>query len=199
MTEIIQQSIEKSIDYDAYRRIIESLLSQGKSTGNHQTEALYNYSKLNHARMNRLDKKIVLSKTTIDAIASVKAPQKWVVISEGWCGDAAQALPILYKMSEVSDLIELRIVLRDENEALMNLFLTNGSQSIPKLIILDTQDEVLSSWGPRPSTATKMVTEYKELHGTLDDHFKKELQLWYNKDKGRTLQQDICDLIDRLY
>ena len=43
---------------------------------------------------------------------------------------------------ESGENIELKIVLRDENEELMNEFLTNGSRSIPKLIVLDENLEV---------------------------------------------------------
>lgn len=49
--------------------------------------------------------------------------------------------------------------------------------------------------GPRPTVATKMVTDYKEKHGSLDAEFKQDLQLWYNKNKGQSLQKDFVKLI----
>ena len=59
----------------------------------------------------------------------------WLVLTEAWCGDAAQSLPIINKMAEVSDNITLRLILRDENLDVMDQFLQNGrSRSIPKLI-----------------------------------------------------------------
>jgi thioredoxin-like negative regulator of GroEL len=46
-----------------------------------------------------------------------------MVISEGWCGDGAQLIPVFDKMVAESDgKIDMKIVLRDENEELMNLF-----------------------------------------------------------------------------
>ena len=117
------------------------------------------------------------------------------MIAEGWCGDAAQILPMLHKIAEASNKIDLKIVFRDENEALMNNFLTNGSKSIPKIIILDNQQNVINSWGPRPSIATKMVLDFKEKNGQLDANFKKDLQIWYNKDKGNTTQEDLIKLL----
>ena len=81
-------------------------------------------------------------------------------------------------------------------EALMNQFLTNGSKSIPKLIAIDdSTDRVVHTWGPRPSTATEMVKDYKDVHGSLDAAFKEELQIWYNKDKGKTIEQDLIELL----
>ena len=100
-------------------------------------------------------------------------------------------------MSNENEHIKLKVVLRDENVALMNEFLTNGSMSIPKLVVLDKDANVISSWGPRPSIATKMVTDYKEKHGSLDPDFKKDLQLWYNKDKGVNIQEDLLAFLEQ--
>jgi len=96
----------------------------------------------------------------------------------------------------LNDKIQLKLVLRDENLALMDLFLTNNGRSIPKLIVLDNQLNVLNTWGPRPSFATKMVNDYKVKHGSLDAQFKQDLQVWYNKDKGKNVQEDFVNLIN---
>ena len=197
MNTVIKDSLAKSLSYDAYRKIVSGLLEEGKSTGPNQSADLLNYSMLNDARMNRLDKKTKLTDSSIKALKSTKATQTWLLITEGWCGDAAQIAPIINKMSLESDKVNLKVVLRDENEELMNQFLTNGTKSIPKLIVLDQNDEVISSWGPRPSIATKMVTNYKEKHGGLDANFKKELQVWYNKNKGENIQEDVVAFLEK--
>ena len=132
-------------------------------------------------------------------ISKLKALQSnyiWLVISEGWCGDAAQLLPIFNKMSEVSNTIELKIVFRDDNENLMNLFLTDGNKSIPKLIILDKNSlNVIADWGPRPKGAIELIQNYKEKFGVIDDTIKTELQMWYLQDKGLSTQKEIIELI----
>lgn len=194
MKEIIENSLEKTISYLDYRALVGNLLAEGKSTGPEQSEALTNYSMLNDRRMKRLDKTIKISKETIQEYRNIKEPQTWLVITEGWCGDAAQNLPVLDKIAAVSDKIDLKIVLRDENLALMDLFLTNGGRSIPKLIALDKDNNVLNTWGPRPTVASKKVTDYKENHGSLDAQFKQDLQVWYNKDKGQSVQEDFVNL-----
>ena len=191
MENYIEESLAKSISYTAYRKLVSDLLAEGKSTGPNQSEDLLNYSGLNDARMNRLDKKTTLLESTINALKNFENKQTWLLITDGWCGDAAQITPVINAMSLVNDNIELKIVLRDENEELMNQFLTNGGKAIPKLIVLDAANKVISDWGPRPSIATKMVNDYKEKHGGLDAEFKKDLQIWYNKDKGKNIQDDI--------
>ena len=196
MKNIIESSLEKSISYQEYRGLVADLLVEGKSTGENQTEDLLNYSKLNNSRMKRLDKTFHLSEKAIEAIQKSAKKYSWILLTESWCGDAAHALPVINKMAEVSETIELRIILRDENEALMDRFLTNGSKSIPKLIAIDADTkEVVDSWGPRPTEATKMVEEQKEKLGVLDADFKKELQVWYNANKGVNIEENILELL----
>jgi len=40
-----------------------------------------------------------------------------------------------------------------------------------------------------------MVLDYKEQNGNIDAEFKKDLQIWYNKDKGNSTQKDIVQLL----
>ncbi len=195
MKEIIKNSLQKAISYPEYRTLVKDLLDQGKSTGPNQSEDLLNYSLLNDKRMKRLDKTVKLTDETLAKLKDVKEPQTWLVLTEGWCGDAAQNLPVIHKIAEENPNIKLKLVLRDENIELMDEFLTNGGRAIPKLIALDKENEVISTWGPRPTTATQMVADYKNEHGSLDAEFKKDLQVWYNKNKGVNVQEDIISFI----
>ena len=192
---LIKNSLLKGITYSDYRNKIKNLLSEGLSTGFEQSEALLDYSLLNDKRMDRLDKTLKVSEATLDSLHQLHKKFTFLVIAEGWCGDAAQIVPVLNKIAESSSNIDLKIVLRDENEALMNQFLTNGSKSIPKTLIIDENYNVINSWGPRPSIATQMVMDYKEKNGVIDAEFKKDLQIWYNKDKGNSTQVDLIKLL----
>jgi len=198
MKEIIANSLQKTISYTDYRALVSNLLAEGKATGPEQSEDLTNYSRLNDRRMKRLDKTIKISEEAMLEFQKLKQPQTWLVLTEGWCGDAAQNIPVLNKIAEATAHIDLKIVLRDEHLPLMDLFLTNGGRSIPKLIALDKDNNVMDSWGPRPTTATKMVADYKEKNGALDLAFKEDLQVWYNKDKGKSVQEDFVNLVLKL-
>ena len=192
---LIKNSIKRGVSYSTYRTLIKGLLVDGKSTGTEQSEAILEYSILNDKRMDRLDKTLKISEETSYALNKLTEKFTLLVLAEGWCGDAAQILPIINKIAAASSKIDLKIVCRDENEDLMNQFLTNGGKSIPKVIVVNNKNEVVNSWGPRPSIATKMVNDYKTLHGGLDDNFKKDLQIWYNKDKGNNTQKDLLDML----
>ena len=195
MKNSLEKSLQNAISYETYRTLVSNLLANGKATGPLQSEALTNYSLLNDRRMKRLDKTLQISEDTITTINSIKEPQTWLTITEGWCGDAAQNLPVINKIAAINPNINLKVVLRDENLELMDLFLTNGGRAIPKLIALDAEHNVIFTWGPRPSVATKMVADYKAKNGNLDAQFKQDLQVWYNKDKGKSVQEDIVRLL----
>jgi hypothetical protein len=195
MKDIINKSLESTYTYQEYKDLVRALLAEGKATGPNQSEDITNYSMLNDKRMKRLDKTIKISDETISEIQTIDEPQTWLVLTEGWCGDAAQNLPVINKMAELNENIELKLVLRDENLELIDLFLTNGGQSIPKLIVLDKNQNALNTWGPRPAIATKLVADYKATHGVLDAQLKENLQVWYNKDKGKSTQDDFIKLI----
>ena len=199
MKSIIEKSLSQSYSYADYRNQITTLLKEGKSSGNEQSQDLTHYSELNETRMNRSEKTITIAIENIQKLQHLEREYIWLVISEGWCGDAAQILPVIYKMAELSENIDLKIVFRDENEALMNFFLTNATKSIPKLIILDKKTlKILADYGPRPIGAKKLISEYKAQHGMIDEKAKSDLQLWYLHDKGLSIQNEITALMDAL-
>ena len=196
MKSIIEKSISKSHSYIDYRKCITALLLEGKSSGNVQSDDLTHYSELNEVRMTRLEKTITIGIDNIQKLQHVQREYIWLVLSEGWCGDAAQILPVIHKMAQLSAKIDLKIVFRDENEDLMNLFLTSGTKSIPKLIIIDKKNlEVLGDFGPRPNGARQLILDYKAKHGVVDETAKTELQLWYLHDKGQSIQKEIMNLM----
>ena len=196
MKTAIAKALFNSHSYLEYRKLVSDLLLENKSTGNEQSEDLTNYSTLNETRMNRLDKTMKITEENSIKLKSLQREYIWLVISEGWCGDAAQLLPVVNKMAVESGKIDLKIVLRDENDDLMKLFLTNNSKSIPIVIIVDKQTgELMGHWGPRPKGAITLIQDYKKEFGIVDETAKTNLQLWYLHDKGLSTQKEIIDMM----
>jgi hypothetical protein len=196
MNSIIEKSLKDSFSYQEYRDFVTDLAKEDKTTGHEQREDLIHYTQLNEVRLHRLDKTIQAVDEVKTVLQNLSKEYTWLVISESWCGDAAQILPVINKMAEASDKIDLRIVLRDDNEDLMNLFLTNGTKSIPKLIIIDkATNEVVNDFGPRPKGAKQLILDYKAAHGVVDETAKIELQKWYLQDKGVSTQKEIMELL----
>ncbi|MBQ0768525.1 MAG: thioredoxin family protein [Bizionia sp.] len=190
---IITESLQRAMPYVQYREMVKQLVIDNASTGELQNEEMANYTLLNDKRMKRWDKTLKISDDVAAEIRNLKTKQTWVVLTESWCGDAAHLLPVMNKVAELNDAIDFKVVLRDENEELMDRFLTNGGKSIPKLILVDAETlSVKNTFGPRPMGATKLVADYKEKHGEIKPELKEDLQGWYNNDKG---QSTIAELV----
>ncbi|RIA08447.1 thioredoxin-like protein [Flavobacteriaceae bacterium MAR_2010_72] len=182
--------------YSQYRELVKQMVDSNSTTGSEKTEALINFTMLNDRRMNRWDKTIKIPKDISSRVASFKGNITWLVITESWCGDAAHVVPIINRIAELNENIDLKLILRDENNEIMNQFLTNGARAIPKLIMIDNDSQaVINTYGPRPSVLTQMVKEYKDMYGLLTPEFKEDLQIWYNRDKGQTIINDLLSLL----
>ena len=198
MNTVIKDSLQGSMSYSTYRNLVKILVDEKSNSGIEKNEDLANYTVLNDKRMNRWDKTLKISEESQLKLSFFNSNITWLVITESWCGDAAHIVPVLYKIAEHIN-INFRVVLRDENLELMDMFLTNGARAVPKLIMIDNvSGEVLNTFGPRPSKATQMVLDYKAKHGVITPEFKEDLQLWYNKDKGQNIVNDITELLCKL-
>lgn len=186
----------RKFTYAEYMDLMTQLVDDNRTTGPNQTVSLIDFTTLNLRRMTRLNKTLKLSNSLKDTLANRKDVQHWIVISEAWCGDAAQNLPILNLIAESTDKISLDIILRDENEDIIDAFLTNGGRSIPKLIALDEDSNVLFTWGPRPQRAQDMFIEHKK-HPEVQtaEEFKLSLHTWYSKDKSAEVQKEFLALL----
>ena len=193
---LLKSALTNSLNYEEYKNLMQKLTDNSSTSGNEKKESLIEYTKLNNRRIKRWDKTLKLEESIINRVKKYNKNTIWLVLTESWCGDAAHVIPVLNKFAQLNDKIELKLVSRDENERLMDFFLTNGAKSIPKVIAIDKESfEVLYSFGPRPSSATEMVENEKKQNGILSSQFKQDLQMWYNRDKGKTMATDVINLL----
>ena len=193
---ITKAMLASAMSYDTYMRLLIDLMAEEKTTGNDQSEAMVGYGKMNVQRMKRLNKTIQLQPELLEVLTSFNRKVTFLVLTEGWCGDAAQNIPVLHKIAEQAENIELKLLLRDQNLPVMDAFLTNGGRSIPKLIAVDTNSlAVIGTWGPRPEAAQFMVSEFKKIKDGDYSEFVKEVQLWYARDKTIAMQKELIALL----
>jgi len=193
---LVNNSIHKAISYEAFRTQVTEHVEKGTSSGPYQSEALSQYTLLNNSRMKRLDKTTKIPEEVSKKFENYKDNVTWLVLTESWCGDAAHSMPVMNKLTGLSKNIDLKVLHRDENEKLMNEFLTNGTKSIPKLIVFNNETkEVINDWGPSPSKVIDMTKEFKKNNETLTPEFKKDIQVWYNKDKGNSIASDLARMV----
>lgn len=192
---IQKEDIDKAIDYETYRNMMTKWVAEGKTSGSKQSEALAEYTKMNYQRMKRWEKTYIPSEDFKAKIKTVEKKLYWVILTEAWCGDAAQNISTIEKMASLNDNIQTVYLFRDENLEIMDSYLTNGGRSIPKLICLEQKTlEEMFTWGPRPKPAQELVKLYKD---NPEVDYKLEVHTWYAKDKGRTIEKEFIDLMER--
>ncbi|MBE8713167.1 thioredoxin family protein [Sphingobacterium hungaricum] len=181
--------------FDEYLDYFESILNNPEEHEVYKKEDYLNYTKLNWARMNRWLKKFTPSETILSEIQHISEPQHWILITEPWCGDAAHSVPQIYSIVKDNPNIDLDIQLRDSEPFLIDDYLTNGSKSIPKLIIRNDVGHDKGIWGPRPEKLTAIFNQMKE-EGKSFDEVKEVMQKWYNEDHGEELQRELLEVLN---
>jgi hypothetical protein len=194
----LPQHLTICYSYESYKSFVTELVEQGKTSGPEQREDLIHFTELNSRRMKRIEKTTVLSEELKANLERITAPYTWILISEAWCGDAAQIVPVIGKIAAQNSKIDLKIILRDEHLSIMDQYLTNGGRSIPKLICLDQDFQEVFVWGPRPKSIQQVVTDTKA--EGISDHsiLVERLQNAYNLDHTKSIQQEISELIELL-
>ena len=138
MNKIDKNVLALAMTYEQYVQKIKELLSEGKTSTStiNNSPNLIHYTEMNLQRMHRLDKTTQLTIETIENLKKINEKRIFLVITEGWCGDASQIIPVIEKMVQLNPLISHQLIFRDEHPDIMEAFLTDESRSIPKLIIL---------------------------------------------------------------
>jgi len=181
-------TVQNIYSYDEFIHLCEDLVEKKSSTSFPTDEKFIHFSALNLTRMQRLNKTYHIPPHMIDCIRDMSY-QNWWVITEGWCGDSAQSLPIINKIAELNPRIKLKIILREENLPIMDQFLTNGGRSIPKLIA--ERDGVIKFvWGPRPQKCQTLFDSLKAQNTKFED-LEIAIQKWYNADNGQSILQEL--------
>ena len=154
----------------------------------------YQDKKLNLHRMTRIEKHYSVSEELKNLILKIEKPQTWMIISETWCGDSAQNIPFFSKAAELNLNIDLRLIMRDENPDVMDLYLTNGTRSIPILVSFDDSGNEIFRWGPRPQEGKKLFADLKA-QGLDKSIILEKLHLWYGRNRGSALESEIKELL----
>jgi hypothetical protein len=115
-----------------------------------------------------------------------------LVLAEDWCGDACNTIPVVARWVEQAPGLSLRIIRRDEHPEVMDRYLTNGTRSIPIVIVLDRDFRELGYWGPRPRDLQAWVMAHKDL--PKDERYR-EVRRWYARDKGTSTLRELIEIM----
>jgi len=182
---------DQGISFEEYIRIGKERL---ENPSNQQETDYKQYYELGLQRMDRTLKKYVPDEEQLKELASKNFDGKILIISEAWCGDASATVPALVTFFKGHN--EVKIFLRDSDKSLISQYLTNGTESIPKVIILDKDFNVKNSWGPRPKYGYELLMKHKaDPEAYPKDNFYNDLQLYYAKNRGKDAVQEILELL----
>jgi len=182
---------DQGISFEEYVRIGKERL---ENPSNQQEADYKQYYELGLQRMDRTLKKYVPDEEQLKELASKNFDGKILIISEAWCGDASATVPALVTFFKGHN--EVKIFLRDSDKSLISQYLTNGTESIPKVIILDKDFNVKNSWGPRPKYGYELLMKHKaDPEAYPKDNFYNDLQLYYAKNRGKDAVQEILELL----
>ncbi len=196
MYKFSQKQIDDALSYTEFRAHTEKILTSDNKPAPYNKEAYVQYTEVNHQRTEKLLRNIQIDKKLYNALNEGINDWTWVLINEPWCSDGSFSQPVIEAMALASGgNINFKIILRDSNLDIMNAYLTNGGQAIPKMVCLDKNLNELGTWGPRPQELQEAFLEWKK-----DDSFDlnekiKKVNRWYLKDKGQTIQKEFIDLI----
>lgn len=186
-----QDFVRKAVDFSAYYEQMEIEAAQKA------TDGLLAYVPMNLQRVNRILKTYQASEELLSCLAEIKHNLIWLVITENWCGDAAQIVPVMHKIAELSEgKIELKLIYRDQHLELIDAHLTGTSRAIPKLIQLDAHCQLNAVWGPRPHEAQELVMALKKNPETAPT-YSEELHKWYAQNKQAFIERDLIEVIKK--
>lgn len=191
----IDRKPHNGLNYKQYIELTEKQIAEtDESKLSAEEKEILEYTKLNLQRSSRIERHYTVSDELKAKLSEIDSPQMWMVITESWCGDSAQNLPYLVKMAEVNPNVELKILLRDKNPEIMDLYLTNGTKSIPVLVVFDENGNELFKWGPRPKQAQQLINQWKS-DGIVKPELYEKLHLWYGRNRGNDIESEMLELI----
>lgn len=189
-----QDLIKQGSSYADYRNMILNQLAE-QDSASESARKLLKYTAKNEVRMSALDQRLTIIPQVHQAIKNAK-PVIWLVLTEGWCGDAASSVPVIARIAALyPEKIELRFLLRDENPDLMDAHLTNGGKSIPKLIMLDESLSFLNSWGPRPQELQNHMESWKTEYEHDFKGLIEKVNAWYDEDQSVAIQVELAAML----
>lgn len=179
--------------------ITEHLDGLMAATPRDEEDAPYDkYIPINQKRVKRIRKALAkrgLRDELAAAATSLPRGARMLVLNEFWCGDGAQILPVHEAIALASEgAVDVRVLMRDDNLEVMDLFLTNGGRSIPKTVLLDVEGQVLGTWGPRPEEAMDLVKRIKS-DPAIAHTYSQEVHRWYTQDGTQATQAELAVLL----
>lgn len=133
--------------------------------------------------------RVRIADSYVDRVHALGRNWHLLALSEDWCGDAVNALPVVAKLADLAGNLDLRVLGRDANPDIMDAHLTGASRSIPVIILLDAQFNECGWWGPRPLELQTWVLGPGQALDKTERY--RETRRWYARDQGRAILDEV--------
>jgi len=140
-----------------------------------------------------IHERVRIPEDLLERASRVPGRPSLLALSEDWCGDAVNTLPVVARLAEAAGW-DFRVLGREESPDLMDTHLTNGrSRSIPVVILYDDDLREVGWWGPRPGEIQAWVLD-EGLSMSSPERYK-VIRAWYAKDRGETTVREVLDIL----
>ena len=117
----------------------------------------------NRERLEENERRVEIRPEDLAAFRDLPRPLHVLVLAEDWCGDVIANLPVLARLSEQSGKLDVRILLRDQSDDVMEQYLNQGKyKSIPVFVFLDERFREVGHWIERPASVTARRAEERK-------------------------------------
>ena len=187
--------LDSGLDYAAYEASMREYAARSPNENMTAEEREHHdNAAINLQRASRISRTYQPSEKIRGIAAQLRQPQMWMLLSEVWCGDSAQCVPLIARIAELSPHISLRILLRDKHLDIMDAYLTGGKRCIPMLVVFTAKGDELGRWGARPRSAQEIVTRAFAEGATKQIRLER-LHLWYGRNRGVELEEELAALL----
>ncbi len=186
------------MNYKQYRRHLDLLMEEDRTTGRNQEEWRVDYARLNISRMQQLEDQWQPAEKIEDRLLHIETPLTWLTFTEGWSGEAAHIVPVIDKLASINPLIEHRLIVPEEEPEKAAAFLNPEHRAIPTTVFIDTETKtVWGQWGPRPLAAEKLIDKLETKYRYPREVISSYLHNWYQKDKGAQTASEFVSCLEK--
>ena len=83
------------LSFEEYESKFQHWVQEQQTSSANPTSQLIEFTKLNWIRSQRIKKTVSLNPALLEEVAKLKYNYTWIVVTEAWCGDSAQNLPVI--------------------------------------------------------------------------------------------------------
>jgi hypothetical protein len=118
-----------------------------------------------------------------------------IAFAEDWCGDVVRHVPVLQALADVSGMVNVRYITREQHPDVFVRFLTNGGEAIPKFVFLSEDYTECGNWGPMPEECRRLIARGKAC-GDVPAARKKVAMLYEADPDKRAVVRELIELME---